>query len=301
MVDSGSEWGRNSAGRRIACVALFVGAMMTMASAWAIPSNAVAGRLLSLGNISSPQLGNVRRVQVYLPANYARESSRRYPVLYMHDGQNHFDPKTSFSGVAWDVGTTVDRLIAEGQVRPFIVVAIDNTAERLAEYTPGADPRHGGGRLDAYADFVLDTLKPMIDARFRTLPDRRHTAWLGSSLGGLASLHVALARSDRVALAAGMSPAVWWNRRALIEFVKSRTPRPPVRLYLDAGTDNDDLEEALDLSASLQEVGYVSGQDFRLLVVKGGNHHERDWAARLAEPLRFLFPPEAGHTRKGIR
>lgn len=241
-------------------------------------------------DVVSPELGNHRALRVYLPAAYRTEPERHFPVLYMHDGQNLFDPALSFSGVAWDVGTTLDALIAAGEVAPIIVVGIDSTQTRIEEYTPCCDPKHGGGKLDAYTKFFLNTVKPLVDFRYRTIDNSSGTALMGSSLGGLASVEIALANPDKVGMAAGISSSFWWNGGEVIQRARQPIESRFPQLYLDAGTVDDGLANTIAMCAALIHIGYNEGRNLECALISGGRHHERDWAARLARPLKFLFP-----------
>ena len=174
-------------------------------SATAMAAPATAGTLVIIERFESPQLHNSRSLRIYLPPGYDAHPQRRYPVLYMHDAQNLFDAATATYGVEWGMAKTLDRLIAQGAIEPLIVVGIDNTADRIAEYTPCCDPQHGGGKLDAYERFILDTVKPYADRTLRTLPGREHTAIMGSSLGGIASVDIAQRHPDVFSMAAGLS------------------------------------------------------------------------------------------------
>ena len=129
------------------------------------PVHVSAGTIFDLGVLKS-KYAEPRRVVVWLPPSYSPHGPKS-AVLYMHDGQNLFDAKTASFGVAWDVGTTMDRLIAEGAIEPAIVVGIDNTKDRMDEYTPCCDPKHGGGNIDTYMAFIVDTVKPWADANLR--------------------------------------------------------------------------------------------------------------------------------------
>ncbi|HET7234691.1 MAG TPA: alpha/beta hydrolase-fold protein [Longimicrobium sp.] len=170
-----------------------------------------------------PQLHRTRRVWVYLPPDYA-SSSKRYPVLYMHDGQNVFDDSTSGFG-EWGVDETLDSLYAAGDPG-IIVVAVDHGgAKRLDEYSPFINPRHGGGEGDAYVDFLARTLKPFIDRRYRTRPGRLSTGVAGSSMGGLISLYAALKYPDVFGRAGIFSPALWFSDR---NYAYARAARPPL-------------------------------------------------------------------------
>src|SRR5690606_842207 len=183
----------------------------------------ISGTVKVLADLLSPQLGNRRDLLVYLPRSYAA-SDQHYPVLYMHDGQNLFDAYTSFAG-EWQVDETMQQLERDGI--EWIVVGIPNAGEdRLAEYSPFPDPKHGSGRGDLYLDFVVDTVKARIDADFRTLPGRDHTGIMGSSLGGLISLYGFFSRPDVFGFAGAMSPAFWYGGRAIFPYILKQSYVP---------------------------------------------------------------------------
>ncbi|MEW6733420.1 MAG: alpha/beta hydrolase-fold protein [Acidobacteriota bacterium] len=253
------------------------------------------GSLERVYNFYSPQLGNTRTLIIYLPPSYSENRLKRYPVLYMHDGQNIFDAATSFGGVEWGVDETANRLIGEGSMEEIIVVGIYNTGpNRLYEYTTCCDPEYGGGGAESYSRFIIDTVKPFIDYNYRTLTSRQNTAIMGSSLGGLVSFHIARTRSDIFSKAASLSGSFWWNNEDLVNQVITETTRIPVKLYIDAGTNNDGLEETTDLRNALLDDGYVQGSDLYYYVAQDAYHSEASWAARLYIPLKYLFP--AGST-----
>ena len=168
-----------------------------------------------------PQLGRTRRIWIYLPPDYAT-SGKRYPVLYMHDGQNLFDAATSYAG-EWGIDESLDSLAARGD-RGVIVVGIDNGSEqRMNEYSPWRHPQSGGGEGDRYVQFLVQTLKPFIDRRFRTLPDREHTGVMGSSMGGLISLAAAFRHPEVFGRVGVFSPSLWFNDSV---YVAARALRP---------------------------------------------------------------------------
>ncbi len=245
------------------------------------------GTISMIPAIASPQLGNSRQLRIYLPPSYKENQAKRYPVLYMHDGQNLFDAKTAAYGVEWGIDETVNDLIASGIMDEVIVVGIDNTPERIAEYTPCCDAKHGGGKLDAYRAFITDTLKPYIDKTLRTLPGRETTAIMGSSLGGIASLGIAQQRPDIFSKAGGVSSSFWWNDKAL---VLQPANKVAVKFYLDAGANQDGLDDTLQMHAAMLTQGYVQDQDLLLYVDQGGSHNETSWAARVNRPLAWFFP-----------
>src|SRR5438067_8253158 len=146
----------------------------------------VVGTVKILEDLHSPQLDNERDILVYLPPSYA-SGDKRYPVIYMHDGQNLFDPNTSFAG-EWEVDQTLEKAARDGVEA--IVVGIPNMGpQRCDEYSPFVDAKAGGGKGDAYIAFITDTLRPLINDDFRTLTERENTGIAGSSLGGLISLY----------------------------------------------------------------------------------------------------------------
>ncbi len=253
----------------------------------AVDANAApAGTIRIVEQFASPQLGNSRNLRIYLPPGYEDDQRRRYPVLYMHDGQNLFDAGTAAFGVAWDVGTTMDRLIAGGAIEPAIVVGIDNTKDRMDEYTPCCDPKHGGGKIDAYMAFIVDTVKPWADANLRTLPDREHTAIMGSSLGGLASVYIAQRHPEIFSKAGGMSASFWWNDGA---FSKNLPARQPVKFYIDAGSKKDGIEHTLKMRDAMLAQGYKLNEDLYFYESPDGVHNEKSWAARAHLPLTWFF------------
>ncbi|HYD78241.1 MAG TPA: alpha/beta hydrolase-fold protein [Paucimonas sp.] len=249
-----------------------------------------AGSRHNINNFHSPQLGNSRTLRIYLPPSYNENSLKRYPVLYMHDGQNLFDAATAFGGVEWRVDETIDSLVGGGRMDEVIVVGIDNTADRIAEYTMCCDSQHGGGKLDLYSAFVRDTVKPYIDQHLRTLPGKDNTALMGSSLGGLASFYIARNHPAVFAKEASLSSSFWWNDRYMVKTVAASTAKAPVRIYLDAGTQNDGLADTTAMRDALIADGYVQGADLYYYVAQGASHNEASWAARLDRPLTYLFP-----------
>ncbi|NRR28934.1 alpha/beta hydrolase [Oxalobacteraceae bacterium] len=245
-----------------------------------------APRITLVENFASPQLGNSRSLRIYLPPGYAQHPQQRYPVLYMHDGQNLFDARTAAYGVEWGIDETMDRLIASGQIRPAIVVGIDNTPDRFPEYTPCCDPKYGGGKIDAYARFIVDTVKPYVDSHWRTLSGREDTAIMGSSLGGIASVYIAQHYPQVFSRAGGVSSSFWWNERVMVEHPHAKVP---VRFYIDAGTDDDGLEGTEAMRKAMLAQGYKLGEDLYFYADQGGIHNEKSWAARVHLPLTWFF------------
>jgi predicted alpha/beta superfamily hydrolase len=245
-------------------------------------------------------LGNRRDVLVYLPPNYRRFSLRRYPVLYLHDGQNVFDAATSFAGVEWGVDETAQRLIHRKLIEPLIIVAVANIGEeRVHEYapTPGViEPkdhpkRRSRGLAHIYGQFLIRELKPFIDKKYRTMSDAEFTGLGGSSLGGLATLAIGILYSEVFRRLIVMSPSIWWDDYAIFRLVGIVGEKPPLKIWLDTGTNEPGWEHTRNLCDYLIDKGWRLGVDVRYLEVKGADHSEAAWAARVEPALRFLFPP----------
>ena len=256
-------------------------------------------RLFLHERFKSQFLSSARSILVYVPKGYDEDSERRYPVLYLHDGQNLIDGKTSHvPGVTWNVHHTTDRLIAEGKIQPLIMVGIYNAGmQRINEYTPTKDPVYGGGDAGLYGRLLTEELKPWVDEKYRTLPEAEHTGLGGSSLGGLVTLYLGLQRPDVFSRLAVLSPSVWWHRRSILSIVKKSDPVPRPRIWLDMGTDEGPtgIRNSDQLHETLLERGWRDGEDLLYTRVQGGRHDEGAWAKRVGPFLKFLFAAgEAG-------
>ncbi|NPU89287.1 MAG: esterase [Fervidobacterium sp.] len=249
------------------------------------------GNIKLIKDFYSPELGNKRDIIIYLPPDY-ETSNERYPVLYMHDGQNIFDASTSFSGVEWGADETAEDLIKKGLIRPIIIVGIYNTgAERMNEYSPWVDSNYGGGKGDSYAKFIVNTLKPYIDENFRTLSDRENTAIMGSSMGGLISLYIGFEYNDVFSKVGAMSPSVWFANRRLIDYIKSAEAKAFTMIYVDMGTAEGSNPEAhLNDARELYKV-LITKENLDVMYVedRGAPHSESAWARRLPEALLYFF------------
>jgi isoamylase len=251
------------------------------------PDRIVGPTRQTLRDVWSPQLRNRRHVDIYLPASY--ESGARFPVVYMHDGQNLSDPSIAFAGT-WGLESVLADLAAR-EIEP-IVVGVHNTEQRLAEYSPFPDAKRGGGNGHAYLSFLVHTLKPRIDRRYRTDAVPHRTAIVGSSMGGLISLYAWLRRPDVFGLAGVLSPSLWFGRERLFDFVQ-RTELPGGRIYLDTGTAEGEstLRDAQALWEMLQPK--VGSDHERAIYVEdeGAGHDEAAWGRRLTGALEFLLTP----------
>lgn len=268
----------------------------------------VTGTVEHLAPLES-QYVDRRAVDIWLPPSYfsATAKSQHYPVLYVHDGQNVFDPAASFIGVDWGIDETITRLIAEMKVPETIVVAIWNTPKRLNEYMPQrALERVPEAQLDdlfkpvrrqplgdAYLKYLVTELKPAIDARYRTRPDRAHTSIMGSSMGGLISLEAICRYPEVFGGAACLSTAWTVAGGATTQELRNALPDPKThRIYFDFGTETKDgkyepLQHAVD--AQMKAVGYAAGTNWLTKAFPGEEHSERAWKKRVHEPLEFLL------------
>ena len=289
-----------------------------------------AGTLVDLGVVHS-KYSDPRHVTVWLPSTY-KPGSPRHAVLYMHDGQNLFDPDTGYGGMEWKVDETLDRLIRERKVQPTIVVAIWNTPKRLREYVPSKAFGHlppqymdrvrglyGGDPLsDGYLKFIVSELKPRIDKRFRVKTDRANTAIMGSSMGALISLY-AVDEYPQVFGGAGMVSTHWplflpadggrsitdqeyeVVSSAFERYLAPALPNPKThKLYFDHGSETLDAIYARyqrRIDAIVAHRGYRQGVNWISRNFPGQAHNEISWASRLDIPLRFLLPAEKSGRR----
>ena len=263
-------------------------------------AHTLTGEFRTHRNFHSRHLASDRDVLVYLPPGY-ESGKRRYPVLYLHDGQNLFDGATSFiKGAEWGVDETAQALITAREMEPVIIVGIYNTGkDRIDEYTPTADAKYKmGGKADLYGRLLVEELKPFIDSQYRTLKGAKHTGLGGSSLGGLVSLYLALKYPQTFGRVAITSPSVWWDDKMILREVAAVKRKLRLRVWLDMGTKEggDEAEAARHtqnarlLRDALIRQGLKEGSDLKYFEATGAEHNERAWAQRVGPMLRFLFP-----------
>jgi predicted alpha/beta superfamily hydrolase len=255
---------------------------------------------LRLHEFRSRIFNNTRFLRVWLPPGYddPANAGQRYPVLYLNDGQNLFEPSTSFTGVDWQVDETADRLIREGVIPPMIIVGIDNTGpNRIREYMPyrSLQPvilRVQGSR---YPNFLIKEVMPFIARNYRVAVGAENTGLGGSSLGALISLYTASVRPGVIGRLLLESPSLWASNRQLIK--DSRKIRNwPERIFMAIGTaeagqkdrDQSAVHDVRELAATFRRAG-LDEKRFHLTVEEGATHHESAWARRFPEALAFLF------------
>jgi enterochelin esterase-like enzyme len=255
---------------------------------------------LRLHEFRSRIFRNSRFLRVWLPPGYddAENAGRRYPVLYLNDGQNLFEVSTAFAGVEWQVDEKADRLIREGAVPPLIVVGIDNTGkDRIREYMPHRSMNPMMLRVQGrhYPDFLMKEVMPFVERGYRVAAGPENTGLGGSSLGALIALYTAMARPGVIGRLLLESPSLWVSGRQLIS--DSRSVRIwPERIFLAAGTaeagsaerSQTVVDDVRELAAILRRA-VLSEKRLRLVIEDGAGHNEAAWAERFPEALQFLF------------
>jgi predicted alpha/beta superfamily hydrolase len=274
------------------------------------PKGGVTG-VVRRHEVFSSKSVDARNVDVWLPPRYARDDSSRFPVIYMHDGQNLFDPALSFIGVDWGIDETMMQLINERQVREAIVVGVWNTPKRYAEYMPQKAVESAQAEQpfqivgisvylrsdeiisDNYVTFLVSELKPFIDETYRTLSNRENTVVMGSSMGGLISAY-AISEYPEAFGGAGCISTHWpAGDGILIDYLKRRLPDPEThKFYFDYGTETKDAtyepyQQRMD--EAMRAAGYEHGRNWLTRKHPGDEHSERAWSKRVRLPLIFLL------------
>jgi predicted alpha/beta superfamily hydrolase len=290
----------------------------------------IRGRIVEPLPFASQLLGQERNVRIYFPRGYDLDLEARFPVLYVHDGQNVFSsagPDVAFGWGSWELDRTMERLVSEGRMREVMVVAVDNTPQRRWEYAGPSRPRAGdpevtgpqGTPYDSYLRFLVEELKPWVDQLYRTLPGPSHTAVLGSSLGGICSLALAWERPDVFGGAASLSGSFQIDGRWFLEEVLGahQGPPKPIQIYLDSGGvsggGDDGAANTASVAAELRRMGWKDGVDLLYYLdaeplapeqlepmgldagkfeeAQKSQHNELYWRLRVWRALEFLFPP----------
>lgn len=246
----------------------------------------VTGNLRVLKNFSASPLNGNKTIWIWLPPSYDSQSKKKYPVIYMHDGQNVFDPKTSGFGNEWSVDEVMTRLIKKNKVKEAIVVASSSSnTNRNGEYTYDRQ-----GHL--YASFLINNLKKYIDQNYRTLKDRKNTFLMGSSMGALISFTTLWKHSDVFGGAASLSLPPFAHGDRVFHWLKNQnTPLNKVKLYIDHGTygqDKNYLEHVLRFINVIGKKGFPK-ENLEYFQAPYANHTELDWARRVERPLLYLL------------
>ncbi len=254
-----------------------------------VPSQ--TGNIKTHTAFESKILGNKRDLNVLLPPGYD-QSTARYPVLLVMDGQNVFDGVKSYiPNLEWRVDETVQMLISSRLIEPIIVVAVDNTgAGRMDEYTPSKTAR-GAGKGDQYGEFLRKELLPFIFSKYRAKNEGASTGITGASLGGLIAMHLGMKMPDRFGRLGVMSPSVWWDEKVILKTVAAYKAPTKGRIWIDIGTreSQDAAPDARALRNALIQKGWVLGKNLAYVEEVGAEHNEGAWARRFGEMLMFLY------------
>jgi alpha-glucosidase len=229
------------------------------------------------------------KIWVYLPPNYDT-STKKYPVIYMHDGQNLFDAATSYIG-EWEVDETLNKLF-EKTNKGFIVVGIENAGEeRINEYTPWSHEKYGGGKGAIYIDFIVNTLKPFIDENYRTKPQQKYTGLMGSSLGGLISYYGGLQHPKVFGKIGALSTSFWFSNNEVVHFTNEKGNLKNTKLFFLVGGKEDDGQMATDtqnIEKQLLTIGFKS-KNLKTKVNPEGEHNEAFWKSEFSEIVQWLY------------
>jgi enterochelin esterase-like enzyme len=223
-----------------------------------------------------------RKVTVWLPDGYSSSSTIKYPVIYVHDGQNQFDSTRTFNHQEWKLDETIHTLAIQKKITAPIVVAIDNTAARTQEYGSVI-------KVSPYADFIINQVKPWVDSTYHTFSDRQHTATMGSSMGGLIALNLVWYHDDVFSKAACLSPAFKIDQFDILKEIKKyEGPKKSISLYVDDGTEG--LESKLRPGIE-ETVQYLKSKGYPVnyQIVEGAEHNEAAWSKRVYKPLIMFF------------
>ena len=250
-----------------------------------LEQQSTASKQVTTFTIEAPQLQTTKKIWLYLPKDY-NSSTKKYPVIYMHDAQNLFDDKTSYVG-EWNIDEKLDSLNAQ-----VIVVGIEHGNEkRLEELTPYKNEKYGGGKADNYLDFIVKNLKPEIDKKYRTKPNAKNTIIIGSSLGGLTSFYAILKYPEVFGKAGVFSPAFWFNRKEILELTE-QTKKLKSKIYFLCGDNEGDT----DMIPDLNKIEYLVNskrcdcmQLNKKRVVKGGQHNEKLWRDGFVKAYLWLL------------
>lgn len=243
-----------------------------------------ASKQVSTFTIEAQQLNTTKKIWVYLPVNY-QTTKKKYPVIYMNDAQNLFDAKTSYVG-EWNVDEKLDSLKAQ-----VIVIGIEHGNEkRLEELTPYKNEKYGGGKADKYLEFIVTTLKPEIDKKYRTKTDKKNTIIMGSSLGGLTSFYATLKYPEVFGKAGVFSPSFWINRKEIFEFAENTKKIKTKYYFLCGDNEGDD-----DMVKDLNKMEYLLNTKRcyclnlnRKEIIKGGQHNEKLWRDGFVKAILWL-------------
>lgn len=244
---------------------------------------------------------NERAIRISLPEDYVT-SKKRYPVLYMHDGQNLFDDKTSYSEISWGINETMTNLLSKGLIHDLIIVGIDNSDQRMFEYSPWKSSSivkkisnmKMGGLGDEYAQFVVHKVKPFIDENYRTQPEYKHTLLGGSSMGAFISVYIAVKYPNIFKHIGVFSLASWFNEDRFLKFLSAAEIDPKQRFFISIGNQESSDEKTpefneiyLQNSRNLYHLLREKHVSDILYIETDDIHHESAWRKVFVDFIRF--------------
>ena len=254
----------------------------------------LTGHIEKIADFSSKVLNNKRNLIIYLPPDYSSSANRRYPVVYMHDGQNIFDGSTSYiPNEEWRADEAAEGLINAGIIEPVIIVGIDNAgADRANEYLPMTVKMGGqssGGRADSYGKMITEELMPVINSKYRTKVGPKNTALIGSSFGGVISLYLGTTHPETFGLLGVVSPSTWVGN-GLDAYVKPLKLKPKIWLDMGESESPTSVADAKKLFNTLISNGWKERKEAVLYIDGHAGHNERAWSGRIGSILTYLFP-----------
>lgn len=275
---------------------LFAAAMMNLLFQGPAPKSTLTGNIKIHEKFASKVLGNERTIRVYLPPQYDSEPTRRFPVLYVHDGQNIFDGATSYiPNQEWRVDETAESLIRAKLIDPMIVVGIDNAGmQRADEFLPievSMGQNKAGGKADLYGKFLMSEVMPWVNQTYRTQTGPQNTGLMGSSFGGVISLYLGLKHPDTFGKLGLVSPSTWIGDGYLTRFVQELPKKTASKIWLDMGTaeGRTTLPEVRKLRDAFIARGWKEGRDFAYVEDGYAEHNEASWARRVGTIFMFLY------------
>ncbi len=252
-------------------------------------NNTLTGIIKYHKNISSNKQDAKRDLIIYLPPDYNKNKIKRYPVLYIHNGENIFDKSTAQNNEEWHADEIVQSLILQKKINDIIIVGI-NSKNETADYTPYTDKKKGGGKGNEYIQFIINTIKPFIDNTYRTKKDTLNTGICGYAHGGLISLYAVFKYPDIFSMAGVMSPSLYWADKKILTLIK-KNKKLNIKLWIDVDKKED--KNILHLTRTLQNIlklkGYKEKEDFIYLQYKKTNHSTKTWSERFPMLLKFFF------------
>ena len=249
-----------------------------------INAQSTASKQVTTFTIAAPQLGTIKTIWVYLPKNY-QNSEKRFPVVYMHDAQNLFDDKTSYVG-EWKVDEYLDSL----KNKESIIIGIEHGNEkRISELTPYTNEKYGGGQGDAYVKFIKNTLKPHIDATYKTKSKPDYTTIFGASLGGLISFYAVIKYPKTFGKAGVFSPSFWFSEQ-IYDLVKATEIPVTSKFYFLIGKEEGDtmVPDQMRMVSLLKSKG-VKAEQIENRTIEGGKHNEKLWSKSFGDAYQWLY------------